>query len=370
MAVYTVELDGEQFDIEGPDDATDEELKNTAIAYKGGGETPPGAQMPAQNEPSKAHKVMKKVAEMLPTAGGIGGGIALGVPGTVFGMGVGGLPSAAAGAGIGAAGGTAAKQMILRALGETEGVPQTSGEAAKEIGWEGAKDAALTYVGGKAIGGAAKALKYGKRLVTGPGVEEARALGMEAVEGLKSAGADELLALKEAAKAAKGGLIKAEEKAGLHFASTPEFEAALRDPMKVAKNLEKLSRSLDKTPEEIAESMTPESLQNLRKYLQEAEKSSGLSDIATSQMKALKGKLVKALSISKPEIVEPLGNLAKAEEAVKELPKTIRKRIAEQRIKNVRSTGEAKSLETTRKLIKTAAKLGLAGSGLGLILGR
>ena len=120
-----------------------------------GGQTSPTAQPEQPQTPpeSKMRGFARKVAGALPVAG------AVGLP-TVAALGSGGtsLPASALLAGLGGGAGVAGKQMILRALGDKD-VPQTSGEAAKEIGIEGAKDAALTFLGGKALQGAGKVAK-------------------------------------------------------------------------------------------------------------------------------------------------------------------------------------------------------------------
>jgi hypothetical protein len=124
---------------------------------------------------SKAKGFIRKVANALPLTGGIG------VPAAAAYVSGGlSLPATAGLAGMGSAGGTAAKQLILRALGDTEGVPNTPLEAAKDIGVTGATDAALTLGGGYALKGGLKVAKASKSLLTGPSVEEAKILAERA----------------------------------------------------------------------------------------------------------------------------------------------------------------------------------------------
>jgi len=113
---------------------------------------------------STLHKIARVGAEQLPLAGGVA------VP-TIAAISSGGisLPATAGLAGVGAAGGEAAKQLALRALGEK--TPATSTEAAEDIGLEGAKTAALTYGGGKIGGKMLSALKT----LSSPSVEAAKA---------------------------------------------------------------------------------------------------------------------------------------------------------------------------------------------------
>lgn len=91
-------------------------------------------------------------AKSLPIVGGITGGI-LASPGVV---------TTAGGAALGAAGGEALKQLSLRALGEP--VPETSLEAAKEIGKAGAIEGGMSALG---VGALKPISKLGK-LVTTP----------------------------------------------------------------------------------------------------------------------------------------------------------------------------------------------------------
>lgn len=97
----------------------------------------------------KAPSWTDRAVGALPALGATAGGVIGGIGGTVAGMGIGGIPGAAGGAGLGGAAGEAAKQLINRARGAE--APNTSAEAARMIGKEGAIDAASTGVMG-AIG--------------------------------------------------------------------------------------------------------------------------------------------------------------------------------------------------------------------------
>lgn len=328
----------------------------------------PTAQPPAESAPSgapeesKGRKFARKVANALPTVGGIGGGVALGLPGTVFGVGVGGIPAAAAGAGIGAAGGEAMKQLILRSLGDTEGVPQTSGEAAKKIGITGAKDAAMTYVGGKVIKGAFGAGKLAKDLIVKPGAAEVAQMGKEALIDIGEKGAEKLALARATKEAAKKGLITAEEKAGLHFQSTPGFEEIISNPKKMAEFTEKIGRLANKSPEELSQLVPSEQLQLFRKIAQEGEKMGGLSDIAKSQLRQGKDAFTRALGMSEKEIGESLATYRDADKVVGEIPGQIKSQLSSKKISNMRDVLDAKSLDRKRKVVK-----GLAAAGAGYI---
>lgn len=94
-------------------------------------------------------------AETLPAIGAIAGGAAsmAAAPGTAGSSLLGGSLLA----GVGAATGEAGKQLLRRAVGAS--APKTSGEAAGTIAEQGAYNAAINYIGGKAFEVAAKPLK-------------------------------------------------------------------------------------------------------------------------------------------------------------------------------------------------------------------
>lgn len=210
--------------------------------------------------------------------------------------------------------------------------------------------------------------RFMKDILTKPGAAEARLAAQESMEGLKAAGADELAGLRNAAGEAKKALISAEEKAGLHFKTSPEFETLLKDPKRVAKNVEILSRLTEQGSSKIAQNLAPKEIQSLRKFLQEAEKSSGLSDIAQSEMRKAKGVLVDALKQKTPEVVAPLDKLSKAEEAVRGHAGEMRKRVSAERLKGAKSVLEGRTIDKRRKIVKALATAATAGTGLGLFL--
>ncbi len=126
----------------------------------------------------KAYGVADKVTNALPAIGGIGGGFLGGAGGTVAGLGFGGVPGAVGGAALGGAAGESARQLARRAIfpaskGWTSGIPQTSGEAAQDIGTEALKQGAYEaggrglQIAGKAIAPrlAEAAVAPGKRLL-------------------------------------------------------------------------------------------------------------------------------------------------------------------------------------------------------------
>jgi hypothetical protein len=379
MAIYTVELDGNQFDIEGPDGASEADLLGAAREHQAGAQTPPESNPPAESTPSDPHagdsktrKFIRGVANALPTVGGIGAPI-------VGAIGTGGvsLPATAALAGAGAAAGEGIKQAILSSLGDQK---PTLAEAALPVVKEGATTAALTYAGGKLFQGAGKGVKLAKDLITKPGAAEVALAGQQALTDLTAAGqkalvnagergAEKLAAARAVKEAAKAGLIDAEEKAGLHFLATADFEAAISDPKRVARVAESLGRLTNKSPEELSKLLSPEQLQNARKFAQEAEKMTGLSDIAKSQLRNGKDVVTQALGISQPEIGQQLGRFREADKVLGEIPGEIKDKLlktklqneadfAGAKIQNAKNLFEAKSLDRKRKIVK-----GLAGAG-------
>lgn len=348
------------------------------------GQTPLESNPPAELTPSdpnagdsKTRKFIRGVANALPTVGGVAGGVALGLPGTVFGMGVGGIPAAAAGAGLGAGAGTAGKQLILRALGDTEGVPQTMGEAAKEIGVNAAKDAAITAAGGLVLKGGVRAARLGKALITKPSAIEAGQLGKEALEEISSRGGQKLALARQTNEAAKKALIKAEEKGGFHFESTPEFEVFVKDPKKLADFSQKIGRLAKKTPEELAQALDTQTLQRFRKIAQEGEKFSqaysrvnpekALSDISESQLRQGKDVFTQALAIKDKGFGEALSRFRDTEKVVKEIPGQIREQLTKRKVRIGRNVTDARTLDRKRRVIKGLAKsaaYGLGGFGI------
>lgn len=127
--------------------------------------------------PIEKESMFKRFGGVLPVAGSVAGGLAGGTAGTVFGLGVGAAPGAIGGATLGGAAGEAGRQLLGRALGEK--VPQTSTEAAKSIGIEGAMSAAGEATGlgiGRMAGKAYKAFpKVGHAFSGTPAVNLARA---------------------------------------------------------------------------------------------------------------------------------------------------------------------------------------------------
>lgn len=357
MAIYTVELDGNQFDIEGPDGASQADLENAAREHQAGAQTPPESSPAAESTPSNPHagdsktrKFIRGVANALPTVGGIGAPI-------VGAIGTGGvsLPATAALAGAGAAAGEGVKQAILSALGDQK---PTLAEAALPVVKEGATTAALTYAGGKLFQGAGKGLKLAKDLVTKPGAAEVALAGKEALVNIGERGAEKLAAARAVKEAAKAGLIDAEEKAGLHFLATADFESAISDPKRVARVAESLGRLANKSPEELSTLLSPEQLQNARKFAQEAEKMTGLSDIAKSQLRNGKDVVTQALGIAKPEIGTQLSRFREADKVLGEIPGEIKDKLVKAKLQNAKDVLDAKSLDRKRKVVK-----GLAGAG-------
>lgn len=363
MAQLKSQLEAAGYDTSGLDEAgilSQLDQAGYDTTSLGGSQSPSQPEMPAESlapTESRARQFTRKVANALPTVGGIG------VP-AVAALSSGGLslPATAGLAGVGAAGGTAAKQLILRALGDTKGVPQTSTEAAKEIGITGAKDAALTYAGGKVFGGIGKGFKLAKDLVTKPGAAEVALAGKEALIGIGEKGAEKLALARATKEAAKKGLIAAEEQAGLHFKSTPGFEEIISDPKKMADFTEKIGRLASRTPEELAQSVPSEQLQLFRKIAQEGEKMGGLSDIAKSQLRQGKQVFTEALGKVEPKIGEALGNFRTADTVVGEIPSQIKEKLVSSKLQSARNVLDAKSLDRKRKVVK-----GLIGAAAGYV---
>lgn len=211
-------------------------------------------------------------------------------------------------------------------------------------------------------------LRLAKDLVTKPGAAEARLAGDEALVEVGRRGRSKLTLARETRDAAKKGLIEAEEKAGLHFESTPEFEAYLKDPKKMADFSNRIGRLAKHTPEELAQLVPAKQLQLFRKVAQEGEKISGLSDIANSQMRQGKSVFTEALGKTEKGIGEALGKFRDTEKVVGEIPSEIKTKLANQRLTNKKNVLSAQSLDKKRKVVKSLAKAIAYGLGAKAIL--
>lgn len=215
--------------------------------------------------------------------------------------------------------------------------------------------------GAEAVGKTIKApVKAAKELAFAPRAEEVAAAGKDKLVKISERQADKLGLAREAEQAAKEGLIGAEEKAGLHFQSTPEFESYLANPKKMADFSQKASRLAKLGPEQLAQQVEPQVLQTFRKIAQEGEKVSGLSDIAKAQMREAKDIFTQALGKTNPEIGTELSRFREAQKVVKEIPGETKERLLTQKRATEKDVLGAKKTERTRKLIKAALKGGLA----------
>ena len=151
-------------------------------------------------------------------------------------------------------------------------------------------------------------------------------------------------------------MISAEEKAGLHFESTPGFEDLLRDPKKMAEFSQKIGRLAKRTPEELSQLVPSEQLQLFRKIAQEGGKVSNLSDIAKSQLRQGKDVFTQALGKSEKGIGEALGKYRDADKVVGEIPSEIKSRLLKTKALNEKNLLDAKALDKKRKVVKGLAK--------------
>lgn len=201
-----------------------------------------------------------------------------------------------------------------------------------------------------------------KDLITKPGAAEVTQAGKEGIAALRSQGAEKLNLARQTREAAKKGLIEAEEKAGLHFESTPGFEKLLKDPKKMSEFTQKIGRLANRTPEELAQLVPSEQLQLFRKVAQEGEKVSGLSDIANSQLRRGKDTFTQALGLKEKGVGEALGKFRDADKVVGEIPGQIRSKLDAKKLQNSRDVMDARKLDRKRKIVK-----GLAGAAAGYL---
>lgn len=208
-----------------------------------------------------------------------------------------------------------------------------------------------------------KPLSAAKEIITHPKSVEVAQMGKEKLVEIGERGAEKLSMARDVEAAAKEGLIGAEEKAGLHFTSTPEFESFIANPKKLSGFSQKASRIAKLGPEQLSQSVDSQTLQTLRKIAQEGEKVTNLSDIAKAQMREAKDIFTQALGKSEPQIGEQLGRFREAGKVVKEIPGEIKGKLSSQKLQTAQDVLKAKKIEQTRKMIKGA--LAAAGAYLG-----
>lgn len=400
MAIYTVELDGNQFDIEGPDGASEADLLGAAREHQVGAQTPPAPQpTPEKTGLEKAVGVSEAITGTLgkiasPFTSRVGAALsalkaksdeaadkeaelagqkgvlpisamvpaipsmlidALGVPDRAGEFiaekgGKMGFPKTAAAVGTGVA---MAPDLVAGAAG---------------IAKRGAIAASLKSAGKTAADAATSPVRFAKDLITKPGTAEARLAGDEALVEVGRRGREKLTLARETRDTAKKGLIGEEEKAGLHFESSPEFETYLKDPKKMSDFSQRIARLAKRTPEELAQSIDSKTLQTFRKVAQEGEKISGLSDIAKSQMRQGKDIITQALGKSEKGIGEALQGFRDAEKVVGEIPAEIKAKLNRQRMLNKKNVVSAQALDKKRRVVKNLAKAVAYGLGAKAIL--
>lgn len=345
---------------------------------------------------SKAKGFVRKAAGYLPAAGGVVGGTVGGVGGTAFGMGVGGLPGAVGGAGLGAATGEAAKQLILRGLGDTEGVPQTSTEAAKEIGKKGVTDAAITAAGGLALGGAVKGAKF----LASPGKEVVETALQAELAPLKN----ELAQLAETKAGLPATIIRrkrelragvkdfgkmigeAEKEMGINVDVLPKLRAAEIATKEGAKDfIESVGKLASKTPEEL-QAIIPASERNILRKMGEQVQFAGQGTEKLGNVQFEKGlqRIGESLDLDSPAFKAGRAGFKQSKEGLEGLidEARLKKATVEEasrkvgtKMRTIQETGSkniakaARRDQTKKQIIAAALAAGGLG-GLGAFLNR
>jgi hypothetical protein len=204
-----------------------------------------------------------------------------------------------------------------------------------------------------------KPLSAAKKFVFADMPEAVAQAGKEKIADISAHGGEKLNAARDLAKEAKEGLIGAEEKAGIHFTATPTFEALLQQPQEIMKFIETKLPIIKQGAQQLAQTVDSQSLQTIRKIAQEAEKSTGLSDIAKAHLREIKQVTTEALGKNEPAVAEQLSRMHEAEAQVKGIPKEIKDSILKQKLKTGQDVVDAKSIANKKKLIKA----GLLGTG-------
>lgn len=109
--------------------------------------------------------------------------------------------------------------------------------------------------------------------------------------------ADKLKVLQDKLGMAGKEMGAAEDAAGFGFKSTPEFEAAVKNPKTMEKTLKVAQDFTKMGPEKVAETIDAKTIQQTRKLIQEGSKEKTLSDLGNATMQQGREVAAKALGI-------------------------------------------------------------------------
>lgn len=369
----------EQLEAAGYDTSSLDENAIMSQLEAAGYDTSPLVEKPQE---SKAKDFMRKVAKALPLTG------AIGVP-TIGAIASGGLslPASAGLAGIGGAGGEAAKQLVLRALGDQEGVPQTATEAAADIGKTGLQDALLTLGGGMALKGAARAGRAvfapSKEVVEATYAAKAAPLRAKAAQlaeeiaGRGDATVAQKKALESALKKSGEAIGEAEKRMGIFVDMLPEERAA---ELATAEGRDLFKRTIAEIakgdPKKLA--AIPAQERNILRKMSEQVLDVGDEGEKLVNVRFKEGvkRLGESLDAESPDFGAARSVYRVAKEELKALPETMRQRyskLAQEKARIAGRIGElgaesakavsqaAKDAQLRRRLL--LASLGLTGLG-------
>lgn len=392
MATYRLTDDqGNSFELEGPEDATDAELEAAIAEYQASESTPTIPTKTKEPEEGKGKKFARRVAQALPIVGGIA------VPAAAA-IGTGGL-SLPATAGLAAAGGAAGqgvKEAILSAIGDQR---PTLAEATGRVARTAAIEGGTTLIGGGLFKGAGAGFKAGKRILFSPGKEAAEAAVAAEIAPFKTQAtklAEEIAGMGDEAVTRKRAIEASLEKSGPRIGEIekslgiavdilPEERAAEiasqpgRDQfMRMVGELAK------KTPEELR--LIPAAERNiLRKMGEEVVDKGGRDEaekLVTAQFDRGLKKIGDSLDLDSPDLGAARSAFKAGKEELKKLPELIRQKASQLRQQKSQVAGKmaevseagakkvaqaAKDAETRKRLLIGAlTAAGLGGTGLGV----
>jgi len=190
--------------------------------------------------------------------------------------------------------------------------------------------------------------------------------------------------LEEARKRAKQAIGSAEKKVGIQIEGTPKgFQKLVKNADKVEKFSDRVRAIIgNKTPQQLAETSSPKSLQKVNKIAQEALKNKSLNDLLRRNLIEVRSKVKAAIDIKAPKVGAARQQLATVEEAIKKTgpelkleqesarsaKSSLQRQIAEETRAAKPGIKEAKAREAAKKKRSDRIKKAIAIGG-GVFLG-
>lgn len=193
-----------------------------------------------------------------------------------------------------------------------------------------------------------------------------------------------LSGLEEARKGAKQAIGEAEKEVGIQIEGTPKgFQKLVKNADRVETFSDRVRSVIsDKTPQQLAETSSLQSLQKVNKIAQEALKNRSLNDLLRRNLIESRSKVKAAIDLKAPKVGEARQQLATVEEAAKRTPAelkleqegaratktSLQRQIAEETRAAKSGIKEAKGREAAKKKRSERIKKAIAIGG-GVFLG-